>query len=284
MTRHDDCPLCQPAGERVLWHNGRLRVIAVDDPDYPGYTTEILDATRADIFIRELHAFEKAGNLPNLCIVYLPNNHTNGLLPGSHTPDAMVADNDLAVGKIADALSHSAFWKDTCLFVTEDDPQDGFDHVDGHRSPCLVVSAYTRRDAVVSHFYNQTSVLHTIELMLGLPPMNQLDAAAPPMFDVFQPTPDLTSYTCLPNRVPLDERNPPKTAVLPAPVRAMEQLSQTLNLDGPDQANEDHLNRILWFAARPNDPYPAKWAGAHGRGLKKLGLKIDGTVRDDDDD
>src|SRR6185436_12123660 len=106
-----------------------------------------------------------------------------------------------------DAISHSQFWPKTCVFVIEDDPQNGFDHVDGHRSLCLVASPYTKRGAVVSHFYNQTSVLHTVERMLGLPPMNQMDSLAPLMKECFTPVPDFTPYTALPNRIPLDEMN-----------------------------------------------------------------------------
>jgi YVTN family beta-propeller protein len=229
-------------------------------PDFPGFTTEILDVERADIFIRELHAFEKSGKFPNLLIVYLPNNHTNGLKPDSRTPAAMVADNDLAVGKIVDALSHGRYWKDSCVFVTEDDPQDGFDHVDGHRSSCLVISPYTKRNAVVSDFYNQTSVLHTMELMLGLPPMNQLDSLAPTMSGCFNPKPDLAPFTVLANLIPLDQRNPAKTA-LQGRALDMANLSLALPLDEPDQADEDTLNRILWYAAKPNVPYPAQFAG-----------------------
>ncbi len=145
----------------------------------------IPDIVRADIFLKEFRAAEAKNDWPNFVILYLPCDHTNGTSPGGATPAAMVADNDLAVGQVVEGISHSKFWKDTCIFVIEDDPQAGFDHVDGHRSTCLVVSAYTKRHAVVSNFYNQTSILHTIELMLGLPPMNQLDAMAPAMKEVF---------------------------------------------------------------------------------------------------
>jgi hypothetical protein len=194
----------------------------------------------------------------------------------------MVADNDLAVGKIVEAVSHSRYWKDTCLFITEDDPQDGFDHVDGHRSSALVVSPYTRRGEVVSEFYNQGSVLRTMELMLGLPPMNQFDAMAPAMGGCFTTKPDLTPFTSLPNRISLEERNPPKTA-LRGEALQMAELSLKLPLDRPDCADEDSLNRILWYAARPKEAYPTAFAGAHGKGLARLHLKLDGNVRDDDD-
>jgi YVTN family beta-propeller protein len=262
-------------------HLGLQAIAPYTCPDFPGYTTEILDVERTDVFIRELHEFEKKGDWPNLMVVYLPNNHTNGMTPGSRTPDAMVADNDLAVGKIVDAISHSRFWRDTCVFVTEDDPQDGFDHVDGHRSPCLVVSAYTKRGAVVSNFYNQTSVLRTIELMLGLPPMNQFDSMSPAMFECFSEKADLRPFDAVPNRVSLEDRNPPKTA-LRGEALEMAERSERLKLDVPDQANENELNRILWFAAKPQAEYPTSFAGAHGRGLRRLNLRLSDDERDDD--
>src|ERR1044071_6951327 len=111
--------------------------------------------------------------MPNVNIITLNNDHTNGTRPGSPTPRAQVADNDLALGRVVEGLSKSKFWPKTCIFVIEDDPQDGFDHVDGHRSPCLVVSPYTKRGAVIHDFYNQTSVLHTMQRILGLSAMNQ---------------------------------------------------------------------------------------------------------------
>src|SRR5258706_16370475 len=139
---------------------------------------------------------------------YLRSDHPWGGGKNAPTPASMAADNDLAVGKLVEAISHSPFWAKTCIFVIEDDPQAGFDHVDGHRSVCWVVSPYTKRGAVVSDFYNQTSVLHTMELMLGLPPMNQMDAMAPVMRGCFRDKPDLKPYTALPNLVPLDKMNP----------------------------------------------------------------------------
>src|SRR5581483_5634133 len=148
-------------------------------------------------FLRELREMEAKGTYPNLAIVYLPNDHTAGTGAGTPTPRALVADNDLALGRIVEGITRSRFWPTTAVFVIEDDPQDGFDHVDGHRSPCLVISPYTRRNAVVSDFYIQTSVLHTIELMLGLPAMNQIDAMAPPMFGCFAATGDFTPFVAL---------------------------------------------------------------------------------------
>ncbi|MEI6431912.1 MAG: bifunctional YncE family protein/alkaline phosphatase family protein, partial [bacterium] len=150
-------------------------------PDAPGWNMDIPDVVRADVFLRDLKKWEKSGELPNLTILYLPNDHTTGTTPGDPTPQAYLADNDLALGRVVEGVTRSRFWKDACIFVVEDDPQAGFDHVDGHRSLCLVISPYTRRGVVISDFYNQTSVLHTIGRILGVSAMNQQDAAAPLM-------------------------------------------------------------------------------------------------------
>jgi hypothetical protein len=170
-----------------------------------------------------------------------------------------VADNDLAMGQIIEAVSHSKFWKDTCIFAIEDDPQNGWDHVSGYRTTAYVVSPYTKRHAVISTQYNQTGLLRTMELMLGLPPMNQMDATATPMFDCFTSTPDFTAYTALTNNVPLDEVNPPAKKVVDAQLRKDIVASAKLPLDKPDQCNEDVLNRILWRAMMGAKPYP-EWA------------------------
>jgi hypothetical protein len=250
----------------------------------PGWNLKVSDQIRTDLFLNELADAEKKGQWPSLITLYLPNDHTSGTNPNVPTPAAMVADNDLAVGRVIEAISHSKFWPKTCVFVIEDDPQNGFDHIDGHRSLCLVASPYTRRGAVVSHFYNQTSVLHTIELILGLPPMNQLDAMAPPMREVFSEQADLTPYKLVPNNIPIDQMNPRKAA-LSGDALKFAQLSEKLPLEQPDLADENTLNRILWFSVKGDAPYPAAFAGAHGKGLKALHLKLDSnSIRVDDDD
>jgi hypothetical protein len=242
------------------------------------------DQVRADVFIEELKQAENSGQWQNLSILFLPNNHTAGTTPSVPTPAAMIADNDLALGRVVEAVSHSKFWPKTCIFVIEDDPQAGFDHVDGHRSVCLVISPYTKRGKTVSKFYNQTSVLHTMELTLGCPPMNQFDAMAPVMRDCFTSKADLAPYRYRPNIVPLDQMNPPKTALSGRALELAEQ-SEMLPLDKPDLADENALNRIVWHSVRGVDAaYPAEFAGAHGKGLRKLGLRLDTTARDDDDD
>ncbi len=244
-------------------------------PGYPGWNLGIPDVSRADVFLREFGDYEKKGDLPNFLIVYLPDDHTAGGTPGFPTPRAEVADNDLALGRIVEAVSKSKFWRSTCIFVNEDDPQSGFDHVDGHRSICLVVSPYTRRGALVSEFYNQTSVLHTMERMFGIPPMNQMDAMAPLMTECFTTTPDLTPYTCLPNQIPLDEMSP-KTGFYYGKDSFIAEDADEKPFSLPDRIDDDMLNRVLWRLAKgPDVPYPAHFAGAHGTGLAALHLKLD---------
>jgi phospholipase C len=166
----------------------------------------------------------------------------------------------LALGRIVEAVSKSKFWKETCIFVVQDDPQNGFDHIDGHRTVAMVVSPYTKRGIVDSTNYNQTSMVRTIELCLGLPPMNQLDASATPMSACFTDTPDFTPYTAVPNRIPLDRLNPELADIKDPRQLHWAKASITQRLDEVDEADEDTLNRILWFAARGNDEtYPA-WA------------------------
>lgn len=242
--------------------------------NYPGWNMRIPDVLRAEVFLKELKEFEREGYFPNLVIIYLPQDHTSGTQPGMPTPRAHVADNDLALGRIVEGISKSKFWQKTCIFVIEDDPQDGFDHVDGHRSLCLVISPYTKRGAVVSEFYNQSSVLHTICRILGVPPMNQMVAMSPVMTACFTEKPDFTSYTALSNRIPLDELNPPLNALSPQQ-RHWAEASLRLPLEKPDCADEDLLNRILWHAVKGVDAsYPAEFAGAHGKGLSARGLVL----------
>lgn len=244
-------------------------------PSYPGWNMRIPDVLRADVFLKELKEFERKGYFPNLVIIYLPQDHTSGTQPGMPTPRAHVADNDLALGRIVEGISKSKFWQKTCIFVIEDDPQDGFDHVDGHRSLCLVISPYTKRGAVVSEFYNQGSVLHTICRILGVPPMNQMVAMSPVMTACFTEKPDFTPYTALPNRIPLNELNPP-LSTLNRQQRHWAEVSLRLPLDKPDRADEDLLNHILWHAVKGIDaPYPAEFAGAHGKGLAARGLVLE---------
>lgn len=241
--------------------------------DYPGWNMDISDQQRVDAFLKELAEAERKGEWANLTFLYLPQDHTSGTSPGSPTPNAHMADNDLALGRAVEAISKSKFWPKTCIFVIEDDPQDGWDHVDGHRSIGLVISPYTKRKAVVSRFYNQTSVIHTMERILGLPPMNQMDAMAPVMSHCFTDTPDFTPYKARPATVPLTQLNPDRKTLRPKEL-AWADLSLRQDFSKPDRIEDGAMNRILWHAIKGVDtPYPAEWAGAHGRGLKDLKLK-----------
>lgn len=225
-----------------------------------GWDMDIPDVFRAAQFIKELKEFERQGTFPNLVIICLPNDHTSGTAPGAPTPAAQVADNDLALGQIVEAISHSSFWKKTCIFAIEDDPQAGWDHVSGYRTTAYLASPYTRRKEVISTQYNQTSLLRTIELILGLPPMNIMDASATPMADCFSERPDFTPYDLLPNRVPLDEMNPEPAAIDDPLLRQLAEESSRLPLEEIDRCPEDLLNRILWHAQKGSSvAYPA-WA------------------------
>jgi YVTN family beta-propeller protein len=229
---------------------------------YPGFVMSTPDVVRARLFIDDLHDYEKKGTFPNLVYLYLPCDHTSGTKPDFPTPRAMVADNDLALGQVVEALSKSKFWPETCIFVVEDDPQNGFDHVDGHRTVALVISPYTRRKFVDHANYNQTGMVKTIELVLGLPPMNQLDLSATQMRGCFQDKPDVAAYRCVDNRIALDEMNPPLKK-LTGPALRWAKESIALDLDDADEADEDLLNRILWHSVRGYDAaYPAHLAGA----------------------
>ena len=228
--------------------------------DTVGWEMKVPDVVRAREFIKELKQFEEKGIMPQLSILFLPNDHTSGTRAGGPTPAAYVADNDLAMGMVVEALSHSKFWKDTVLFAIEDDPQAGADHVSGYRTTCYVVSPYTRRGEVVSTQYNQTSVIRTIELILGLPPMNIFDATATPMADCFTNVSNLKPFDAVPNQVPLDEVNPEPKKISDEQLRKDALVSAQLPLDEPDRCPEDVLNRILWRAMKGTGvPYP-EWA------------------------
>jgi YVTN family beta-propeller protein len=264
------------AGKIALRHSVALETLRkYTCPDYPGWNLHIPDSLRLEAFLKEFKEYERSGEWPSLVLVYLPQDHTGGTAAAYPTPRAMVADNDLAVGRLVEAVSHSRYWAKTVLFVNEDDPQDGWDHVDGHRSFCLVVGPQVKRRAVLSQFYNQLSVLHTIERILGLPSAAQLVAQAPTMEDCFSETPDLTPYTARPNNIPLDERNKP-AAALRGEERELARASEAMDLSRPDLIDDDLMNRVLWHASMGGEaPYPAEFAGAHGKGLPALKLRLE---------
>ncbi len=220
------------------------------ESNYLGFDLSLPDVCRADQFIKDFKEFEKTGQLPDLMILWLPNDHTTGTKYGAPKPEAQVADNDLAFGQIVAAISHSSFWTNTAIFAIEDDPQDGWDHVSGYRTTAYVISPYTKRHTTVHTQYNQTSLLRTIELILGLPPMNQMDATATPMFDCFTNSPDFAAYDTVTNQVPLDEMNPNPEHIKNAALRRDAYVSARLPLDKEDQCPEDVFNGILWRALK----------------------------------
>lgn len=228
--------------------------------NYVGFDLHVPDVVRAAAFIKDLKEYESADDFPNLIIVWIPDDHTSGTKFGEPTPQAMAADNDLAFGQIVGAVSHSKFWTNTCIFAIEDDPQDGWDHISSYRTTAYVISPYTKRHAIVNTQYNTTSLLRTIELILGIPPMNQMDATATPMFDCFTNTPDFRPFDVVPNNVPLDEMNPKPQDIRDARLRHDAIVSGKLPLDKEDQCPEDLFNHIIWRAAKGSSvPYP-DWA------------------------
>jgi len=248
-------------GEVIIESKPTIETIRPFTPtDTVGWIMEVPDVWRARYITNQIAAWEREGQMPQLILICLPIDHTSGTRPGSPTPSACAADNDLAFGRIVEAFSHSRFWKETVIFGIEDDPQNGFDHVSGYRTTAYCISPYTKRGAVVSTQFNTTSILRTIEQILGLPPMNQFDATATPMFDCFTSTPDFTPFESVPNLVPLNEMNPNPEQIADSLQRRHARLSARLNFRRVDACPEDTLNRILWHAVKGSAaPYPA-WA------------------------
>ena len=238
------------------------------DPYFRSFDTGYPDQKRADRFIDELHRFEKEGEMPRLQIIRLPNDHTSGTSPGKPTPAAQVADNDLAFGRLIEALSHSKFWPQMAIFVIEDDAQNGSDHVDAHRTIAFGISPYIRRGTVDSTMYSTSSLLHTIELLLGFAPMSQFDAAAMPMWASFQSTPDLTPYTVRPATTDLKQENTKMAWGAKA--------SQRMNFTKEDAADDLKLNEIIWKSVKGGDsPMPAPHRAAFVFTSKKKADKDD---------
>ncbi len=227
---------------------------------FPGWEMSVPDQFRADFFLNELREFEEKGEFPDFVILCLFNDHTEGTSPGYPTPSACVADNDLAFGRVVEGLSRSKFWKQMAIFSIEDDPQAGWDHVSGYRTVAFCASPFAKRGAVVGTQYNTTSILRTIEQILGLPPMNQFDASATPMFDCFTDQPDFAPYEVSPTNIALDELNPDAKAIDDAVLRSDAVVSSKIDFRELDRAPEDVLNRILWRSVRGSQaPYP-EWA------------------------
>jgi YVTN family beta-propeller protein len=224
---------------------GRATVKALEghfDPWFRGFDMDYLDQKRAERFIAELARFQREGDMPQLIILRLPNDHTAGTRAGMLTPTAFLADNDLALGRVVEAVSQSKFWKDTAIFVVEDDAQNGSDHVDAHRTVALVVSPYARRGSVDSNLYSTSSMLRTMELILGLKPMSQFDAAARPMYASFQGGADTRPYKHVVPAVDLNEKNKPTAWGA--------KLSEQFDLTKEDAADDLLLNEVIWRSVK----------------------------------
>jgi YVTN family beta-propeller protein len=218
------------------------RVLAAN---YPSYSQGIPDVVRAQIFIKDVGQWTRNGRMPNLVLVQLPSDHTRGATPEVSTPKAHLADNDLALGQIVEALSRSPFWPRMAIFVVEDDAQNGVDHVDGHRTVALAISPYVRRGSVDLTFYAHQSMVKTIELMLGLPTMSIFDLIATDMRASFSTTPDVRPYSAVQPRQSVFEVNP-KLSAMTGPLRDAGRASLKMRFDVPDAAPADRLNRIVW--------------------------------------
>ncbi len=244
-------------GRKPDWHNVSTiaRIRPIISPTFPDCDNiAFSDQQRADIFIQEWKQYEQGGSLPNLMILSLPNDHSAGTSPGFPTPNAMVADNDLAVGRIVEMITKSKYWDSTVIFITQDDSQSGWDHISAYRTIGLTVSPYSTGKLVPAN-YNQTSMLRTIEQILALPPMNVIDATARLMTDCFQTTKNAKAFTALPNNVPLDEMNKGLQALRGKERKyALQSLHEVFNeIDGGE---DDTMNHIIWFYAKGNTKYP----------------------------
>jgi DNA-binding beta-propeller fold protein YncE len=245
------------------------------DPNYRSYDLDYSDLDRAESFIKRLKQFEAEDNLPSFITMHLPNDHTAGTRVGKLTPTAMVAQNDAALGKVVEAITKSKFWPQCAIFVIQDDVQNGSDHVDAHRSVALAISPYIRRGAVDSTMYSTSSMLRTMELIIGVEPMTQFDAAARPMYNAFDATPDTTPFEALPPRIDITATN--------QALAWGADLSEQMDFSIPDAADDLLLNEIVWRSVRGSDsrmPPPIRAAFF----FAKAGDDDDDEDDDDDDD
>jgi hypothetical protein len=215
--------------------------------NFRGFDLDYPDVERAKVFLNDLQQFEQTGTMPRLMFIRIGNDHTSGTAAGKIAPLSAMADNDAALGMIVAGVSKSKFWPSTAIFVLEDDAQNGPDHVDSHRAPAYTVSPYTRRNGFIdSTMYNTTSMLRTMELILGMRPMTVFDAAARPMWNAFSQKPDLRPYAAEPPRIPLDTRNPATSATAARSAR--------MDFSEADRIDDDEMNDILWLAIRQTPP------------------------------
>ncbi|MBB3130712.1 YVTN family beta-propeller protein [Paenibacillus rhizosphaerae] len=245
---------------------------------FPTFDSGIPDQYRYEIFKQKFEDYVKNGDLPQLVQMWVMNDHTAGTSTGFPTPQAQVADNDLAVGKIVDLISHSPYWKDSLILVTEDDAQNGVDHVDGHRAPAYVISPWVKKGVTDSHYWTVINMVRSIEQILGLPPMNQNDAAAVPMSELFTDKPDFTPYEFVPNQIPLDTLNGQPGSNAAALANTAEVTTEAKEIEkawtawsnenkvhfsgekaSPDETNANMLNHVTWYATKGFDtPYPGE--------------------------
>lgn len=234
------------------------RIRPVISPDYPDCDNiNFTDQLRADVFIKEWKNYENSPgtSLPDLMVLSLPDNHTAGTSPGFPTPNAMVADNDLALGRIIETITHSRFWDSTVVFVTEDDSQSGWDHISSYRTAGLVISPYSILNKTIHTNYNQTCMVRTIEQILGLPPMNIIDATAMPMFDCFNDKKINYVYSYIPNKIPLNKMNE-SICSLKGKAKFFAKLSANSAFKEIDNGDDDNMNKILWYNAKGDIKYP----------------------------
>jgi YVTN family beta-propeller protein len=244
------------------WRNiirSRCGVPALDplyDREFPPAETQITDQMRADAFLERLAKWEKAGEAPNLVVISTTSNHTMGKNPLAPTPAAMVADNDLALGRMVEGISKSRFWRQSLILTVEDDAQDGVDHVDGKRTVALAIGPFIRRDALDSNYYTQLDMIRTIQSIFDIEPRTRYLRAARPMTSLFTTERDDSTYTALPTRIPLDQMNPPVQS-LKGRERWAAEVSARINWREIDDVPTADLNRILWWEAKGYDtPYP----------------------------
>jgi YVTN family beta-propeller protein len=217
------------------------------------------DQARATEFIKDYSTRLANGTLPTLTIMSLPCDHTEGTNPDYPKPEAMIADNDLALGRVVEAVSKSSAWSSTCIFVIEDDAQSGPDHVDGHRTSFMVISPYNRRHEVNHTFYTTTNMVRSVEMMAGLDPMNRFDYLSEPITTCFTNAADLTPYTAVPANVPLDEPNPGRVSKMTGEDRYWAMKTKSLNWSHPDAPDSYWLNRVIWASLHSDHtPYPAR--------------------------
>ena len=218
------------------------------NPDYAPMDFVTQDQKRADVWITDLQRYVRDNNMPQLEVVWLPMDHLAAGRPGKCTPRACMADNDLALGRIVQALSHSPYWKDTVIFVVEDDAQAGPDHTDSHRAPFYAISAYNR-PGILHRFINTTDVIAAIEDILGMGRLSKFDYFSRSLAEIFAPAPDLTPYDPITPTQDLNEKNPQNTAAA--------RLSESLDLSAPDRVDDQLYNRILWLMLKGDVPPPA---------------------------